>query len=1060
MTQTTKPIDLTKTYIPGDPNAFPANLVYNAGEDQPVDRNPILAYEGWNFLPTNYGYKSYFGTNGELDVDSLPANADWVLLYQKKSLENFLVALTDSGIYTKTTDVSGAWLQEIVLPIPDTGVHNDWTWCVIGEDFYAYRQAGEFVYKISPYVGFWIANDPPRNLQAFVDIVDNTATIPADTYTYYVAYKEAVTGHIALHGEGLVVVVPTLGDSVDLTWLAPTSHTVDEYVLYRVNSAGLIEYRETNSATLAFTDTGAGWAVDTLPVAGAIQYDPYEVQTKSPNTLNMAGQLGIFKAGSRLGFWDSDNSISWSGLDDKFDFVPSLITLANAGQKFDDVIGKIVTIKQSKENFIIYSTKSIVYIQRNITEAFIWKSIPITNKTGIAYPKEVTTGTIDTEHFAWTGMGLMRIENNTYEIIVPGVVDFLREAKEPVYLSLLQNRYLFLQLINPDYVYGKVSFQTEIIPPIILDFIPAWVAAENPGELPCYAYSAITKTPDKVWVYNDNKDEWDTLTKAIGGNGLGYPINKDVPRFKGDYKRHLGSAAVTEGLKLIPGIVAGTGLSYNLTFYYTNSVGGISFLSNIITAAGLPDLSVIETEIAVDVQAGSNFSNTGSIVSVPIADVKYTFENAMQDWYGETRYLKEYIKAREGHQVTQAFDSGPGAVPDAQIPFLLAGISKYTDNIGGNDPESIAGGLIRDFIPIGVYPVEYYPSRLTAEADYNYFILVQHIKRLAFLYYKVTKIVPTITPTGGGLNRVQFNTTIELKVEYADIPECPSGELEASGGFLQVFFDLHSSLVVDRMYKIARIYIQDFIRYDIAGNSSASPTVPIVPPDFNTDFCPIDSGADDSIMGVIYGGFNTVTGKVCGNPPQVPGPVFAGNIDGIVIPGSSFLIQDGSPAPLYPTFEGALVFDTQLKRWGKFKGQYKELLDYAPINNISTGIIPYAVFGVEGAVLKPNGKIASFDEAPSDSLIKYGKIGYTRSGFTDAEEIVAHFRRASTGFLGFVCSIDGRTEEVSLASATEFTNAMVAVHPGDVSAQWFSITLTGLFDLQHLEFTGHRKSRR
>ena len=65
---------------------------------------------------------------------------------------------------------------------------------------------------------------------------------------------------------------------------------------------------------------------------------------------------GIFRANGRLGFWDSANSVSWSSLFSFIDFTPSLETLAGFAT-FNDVLGRIVTIKASGSGFIIYSTK-------------------------------------------------------------------------------------------------------------------------------------------------------------------------------------------------------------------------------------------------------------------------------------------------------------------------------------------------------------------------------------------------------------------------------------------------------------------------------------------------------------------------------------------------------------------------------------------------------------------------------------------------------------------------------------------------------------------------------
>jgi hypothetical protein len=36
-----------------------------------------------------------------------------------------------------------------------------------------------------------------------------------------------------------------------------------------------------------------------------------------------------------------------------------------------------------------------------------------------------------------------------------------------------------------------------------------------------------------------------------------------------------------------------------------------------------------------------------------------------------------------------------------------------------------------------------------------------------------------------------------------------------------------------------------------------------------------------------------------------------------------------------------------LKKWGKFKGQFKQLIEYSPINKIDEGTITYDNFGMD-----------------------------------------------------------------------------------------------------------------
>jgi hypothetical protein len=1222
VTQTSKPIEVNKTFIPGDPNAFPSNIIFNAGEDDPSERNPILAYEGWNFLPTGYGYKSYFGTTGELNIDSLLSRVDWILLYQRKTFENFLIALAEDGIWIKASNVIGPWTHSIVLPIPTPGEHTEWTWCVIGEDFYAYRQAGANVYRISPYQKFWIPDDPIAIIDAVITVV--ASTIPFATYEYYVAYKLLVSGHVAIHGEASPeVLIDNANDSVIITWNehVPKDGFIDKYVLYRKNiGSGAVVYKElapingltapsdfsnaawvnsnttetvnviaapdgtvtadllkedaatsthkiaqnvaaygaaaiyrgsvyikkagrdfaivalqdnTTGAAYAYfdlvnglisqnalasgagwtnvsasikdmedgwflcsvqgtkaaagtvsieiylsvlgvggvgisylgdatsgvylwnaitqplvytnTDSGAGWTAGTLPLAAAIEYDSYALQTQTPNTLNMLGQLGIFKAGSRLGFWDSENSISWSGLDDKMDFVPSLTTLASAGQKFDDVIGKIVTIKQSKENFIIYSTKSIVFIQRNITEAFIWKSYPITNKTGIAYPREVTTGTVDTEHFAWTSMGLMKIDAMSFEIILAGVTDFLKESKDPVYLSLLQNRYLFLELISPDYVYGKVSFQTQVTPgsALVLDFKNAYIAVNNPSEDGCTVYNIITKIPDQIGVYKKYENIWDTLQFTL----LGYPVDVDVPVYQGRsfYYSHtidsLGSNSETNmkawadaGLEFVPNIsIIDDNFPPTLLSWNTGDLDPVIFKAS-------------SDMLEVNLDSAGPHSNPSSLNLLSSFDFNYVgvFANFVPDmlqyWYGVTRLNQAYLDSKKGLSGTVSQGVVFNDVPAALDAILTS--------------QSTPGGTYFLFYMLALLPVEVGDISIkgsTVDLWENSTIgIATPITRWGVLWVR-----PVFTRTGG----VQPNYTIsihwELVLDYIDVIPCDSIIYDVDEAAMLTHFQavFNTALLPERAFE-CYLRIISFIKYAINGSSTPSGTSPpavVIP-----DVCPV--AEDPLVLNHFFGGYNTKTGKICGNPPTITAPIFGGPV--MTIPASSFLLQQGSPAPLYPTFEGSLVFDTQLQKWGKQRGQFKQLLDYSPINNIASGIVPYEVFGVEGAVLKTTGKIASFDEAPTLSLIKYGKIGYTRAGFTDAEEIIAGFRRASTGKLGVTASVDGVTEETDLTSFTEFTDAMKVIHNPNSSAKWYSITLEGIFDLQYLEFKGHKKSRR
>lgn len=335
MAQTTKFVDLTRTYIPIDPNSFPDSLhVVDMKEE---NRIPVMAYDGKNFLPTAYGYRSFFGTEKTLNVAALAERVDWVLLFQNEAMNNFVIALCDSGIWYKAGSTVGAWTQAVVLPHyrAEPLKHYQWTFTVLQNVLYCYRENGDHFYTIESQV----------------------------------------------------------------------------------------------------------------PAPGIL------VTTKTPSFLNMAAQKGIFSAGNRLGFWDSANSTSWSTLDDKEDFTPDLETLAG-NATFDQIVGRIISIRSHGDGFVIYATKSIIHVEKDSNSLYVFSPRAVLKDNGVAYPEQVVAAIPDTTHFAYTTMGLYKIESGNAEVIVPEITDFLKQTAGPKYLHLGEGRYLFVQMMGSDYTSG------------------------------------------------------------------------------------------------------------------------------------------------------------------------------------------------------------------------------------------------------------------------------------------------------------------------------------------------------------------------------------------------------------------------------------------------------------------------------------------------------------------------------------------------------------------------------------------------------------------------------
>lgn len=349
MAQKSQVIDLRKSYIPGDPNAIHQNLVNTQREDAEEQTMPIVPYEGYNFLPTSYGYRSYFGTAGTISLDNLPSRTQHCLIYQTPDYKRHYIALSEDGIWISQPDKS--WLQ-VVTHTYNSNVFEQWTYTLIENAFYFYKQGKSVVYKT----------------------------------------------------------------------------TYDENFVLSIDS---------------FT----------------------------PSFLNMAGQIGIFKAGTRLGMWDSDNSISWSSTFDFTDFTPSIETLAG-NTKFNAGIGKIVTIKTHGEGFVVYYTKSIVTAIFNMQGNMLWDGREVYSNIGIQAPFNVVEGSDNAEHFAYTTAGIVRIGKYSRaagkfesEFVFPEIFDFLRESRLPVMLHCIHKRFLTFSLFDDRYITRLASATRQIIDP-------------------------------------------------------------------------------------------------------------------------------------------------------------------------------------------------------------------------------------------------------------------------------------------------------------------------------------------------------------------------------------------------------------------------------------------------------------------------------------------------------------------------------------------------------------------------------------------------------------------
>lgn len=348
-------IDLTRSYVLGDPNAFPANLMRTAAEDQPERTLPIVAYEGYNFLPTAYGYRSYFGMESLLDqLNAIAGKVDKLITFQLTSYVNKLIALCSDGIWMYDPGTKQWTKVQALTDNSGTDQYDEWTYCIIENALYMYRRGNGVVYK--------------------------------------------------------------------------------------------------------YTQAGV-------------------LSNFAPTFLNMAGQVGIFRARGRLGFWDSANSIAWSDADNLQEFTPSVEKLTG-NTIFSAILGRIVAIKPQGDGFIVYCTKSIVGVSYNTTGSMIWEADSIKDSCGISTANDVTQGQTADEHYVRSNIGFLTIgarnmvsKSRKVESILPELWDLLKENNDPIKMDCLLDRYLFISTADDTYINARISQFTQEVPALVTPLI-------------------------------------------------------------------------------------------------------------------------------------------------------------------------------------------------------------------------------------------------------------------------------------------------------------------------------------------------------------------------------------------------------------------------------------------------------------------------------------------------------------------------------------------------------------------------------------------------------------
>ena len=981
----TQIIDVTRSAVITDPEAFYENLMAIGKEDLPERTIPIVAYEGYNFLPTLYGYRSYFDTTATLDIAALGSRCDSVVLYQFANYSNVLVALCEDGIWTNSGgSTSEAWVHKVTLSTPAPGSYLAWTYCVIENVLYMYRQGNASVYKLTP-----------------------TA------------------------------------------------------------------------------------------------FGPVTIASFVPSFLNMTGQMGIFRANGRLGFWDSANSISWSSLFDFTDFTPAIITLA-ANAIFNDVLGRIVHVQAFGSGFIIYSTKNIVGAQFNTTGSILFSAKSITEQAGIWTSKQVCQGATDMEHFAYTNTGIKRVKSDyTVEDIFVGIYDFLRESRDPVYLSFLQGRYLFLSLIDPAYVSGRVSFEVVSLTEVTVRLL------YNGGEL-----TDPENIPDTI---DGIPLEQDILNKVMEGATDGL------------YTQWRAS-----GSKIVPGRVSSMS-PYQLDDPFTPD-DDFPYEGNLDPLISMEDLI-----IARDTQVLAN----------PVSINNITPSLMELGWHGsgtdpalerfKTRQLEEWTEYKTLiTNLTSVITSVPHELTKVLLPSEYTSQALALAGAPANVPTQYTDLI--DLPREGAITESFVASTWEYKKAYNTALRIRQLESKTYtqvpLYYGISATYwwggdSRVSPSPNDLSVMIVGSPLRASSLPGDVhPKLSSVSLDSalgkysmqgvsSGDGLSlaqweafrdycianliteppatlvyttplsgtyVYVRTTTNDLVNSYYNGFKQHSYQVVHYYVQQYDDPAFAESHIIQDFyvRNDAGELwgNSEATDRDLGYSLPSISVVESKTYGTQETLdwgqwlednPNPDFPYDTNELMIgapayslmegttlpehldvtfPGATFLLQDATTAPIFPNYTGALVFDTGLQKWGKCKAGYRTLVDYSPINSNHDQIISYTNFGLDSGTLKNDGSIRLFSSKCTDSFIRYGKLAFSRQGYTYPEEIHIHFRRPFTGIIGIDASLDGRSIHSEFHEEETFVGVGLARIYPTRAGKWYTMSIGGEFDLRSIEFTG------
>lgn len=1077
MSSRSKMVQIGRSMVILDPQTMPVNLGYSGREDYPEQAFPCLAYDGNNVLPTALGYQSYFAEHNRLNIgDSLKSyKVQAVFQYQSVNMRTLSIALCEDGIriangsegpnsfeWQLAVDFSSSEIEE---------VRRLWTYCVISNKLYLYQQGQAKFYAVVNAAEYLETTIPATIVGASIE---------------QVWYNEAVqTGihaikpnFINMEGQiGIFKAANRLGmwDSDGaVAWSSATqiydfkpstttfagittfADVVGRIVMIKQHSTGFIIYA-TRSITLCSPITGSPekWAGRALFSDVGVVFDT-QVVVAQPDSIHYAitsGGLCRITSGNpeyiepeAMDYIRNNNEVySLSFLDSRYLMIhttkklnrvslPTIIVEDLTGEPYE--FPKPVIVDTSE--FLEWLANQLASLNASQQAEFPEAQEP---EEGMIPPKNG-----EALLPCWTGKGLVTNFDST--VLNRPQVDTTISITSPTQASTSWEipvsyfRPLFTayywdaeeQFIDK----AAEEFVEELTKSTYLLLTSSEIANEGVNKFGSIQIGALEAQTD---LYQGSQSGIITTEVPVGSlnwywRNVPLPLNFDntsgndcailLEPSMHDVRFDV-YATITER------VTSGEAEAAQLLFGYSDESGIYEHVEPaLITRSGGTILSYTPLNPVLNALLKDCYSTSyPSQLPEPYQDL-YTFwvaseiTSPLKDgafsiaWSGGNEERSNQRKPKDYVTVLYLWSLGFRAgLAGGQLQG--SEVSRFD-----NTTSAMAASVEQYCYSIGTYKTEDGPTPGTSLTSFgtsfpDFFAIEWGTSNLS-----PTQVAEVEALVGGTIELMQVGLRTEITYESLDKDKIFEAEISGygyypKGGFSfrkthrrSIFKPCAPTGLTDYTFKP-----EDLDKLPTLSPNKGLPGVPTLNPPFSWDY-----------------------------PETLP-----------LLP-NYVLFQEGTLAPYYPTYEEAVVWDTQYNKWGRYNNPHKAVYSLFPVNRTDQSIVPNQAGILRGGALSPEGWCSVFSTENPTSRITYGKIGDYRLGWTKATKAVAQFGYPANAYVVAEVSMDGDTVDTNLSQAGNAANVRRLELPFTLEGKWFNIRFEGQFNIVGLSLESQARSRR